>query len=177
MCERLLAIDELNAGAHYALALCREGDGDRQGAIDHDQVAIYLDGSFAMPRLHLGLVARKRGDLETARRELGQALVLLQREDAARLLLFGGGFGRDALVALCRAELAGCGGSPMTRARDLPGGADELRRAFDRSFAEAPGGAPEADALESLLAIRVGGDPYALRLSEIAGLFADCRRS
>jgi chemotaxis protein methyltransferase CheR len=108
--ERLLAIDELNAGAHYALALCREARGDRQGALDHDQVAIYLDGSFAMPRLHLGLVARKRGDLELARRELGQALVLLQREDAARLLLFGGGFGRDALLALCRAELASAGG-------------------------------------------------------------------
>jgi chemotaxis protein methyltransferase CheR len=111
-CERLLAIDELNAGAHYALALCREGCGDGQGALDHDQVAVYLDRSFAMPRLHLGLVARKRGDLETARRELGQALVLLQREDAARLLLFGGGFGREALLGLCRAELASCGGHP-----------------------------------------------------------------
>jgi chemotaxis protein methyltransferase CheR len=110
-CERLLAIDELNAGAHYALALCREGRGDGQGALDHDQVAIYLDRSFAMPRLHLGLVARKRGDLEMARRELGQALLLLQREDAARLLLFGGGFGREALLALCRAELKACGGS------------------------------------------------------------------
>jgi chemotaxis protein methyltransferase CheR len=109
-CERLLAIDELNAGAHYALAICREGRGDAQGALDHDQVAIYLDRSFAMPRLHLGLVARKRGDLETARRELGQALVLLEREEVARLLLFGGGFGRDALLALCRAELASCGG-------------------------------------------------------------------
>ncbi len=110
VCLRLLAIDELNAGAHYALALCREGRGDRQGALDHDQVAIYLDRSFAMPRLHLGLVTRKRGDRETARRELGQALVLLQREDGARLLLFGGGFGREALLALCRAELAACGG-------------------------------------------------------------------
>jgi chemotaxis protein methyltransferase CheR len=108
-CARLLAIDELNAGAHYALALCREARGDRQGALDHDQVAVYLDRSFAMPRLHLGLVARKRGDLDLARRELGQALVLLQREDAARLLLFGGGFGREALLSLCRAELAGCG--------------------------------------------------------------------
>ncbi len=110
VCERLLAIDELNAGAHYALAICREGRGDAQGALDHDQVAIYLDRSFAMPRLHLGLLARKRGDVETARRELGQALVLLQREDGARLLLFGGGFGREALLALCRAELTACGG-------------------------------------------------------------------
>ncbi len=111
-CARVLEIDGLNAGAHYALALCREGAGDRRRAVDHDQVAIYLDGSFAMPRLHLGLLARKGGDRETARRELGQAFVLLQREDAARVLLFGGGFRREALLELCRAELKACGGRP-----------------------------------------------------------------
>jgi chemotaxis protein methyltransferase CheR len=108
-CHRLLAIDELNAGAHYVLALCREGAGDRRGAADRDQLAIYLDPAFAMPRMHLGLLARRAGDRETVRRELGEALVLLQREDAARLLLFGGGFNRDALLALCRAELQACG--------------------------------------------------------------------
>ncbi len=111
-CRRVLQVDELNAGAHYALALCREGAGDMRGAMDEDQVAIYLDGSFAMPRLHLGLLARKEGDRETACRELGQALVLLQREDPSRLLLFGGGFRREALRALCRAEIEACGGHP-----------------------------------------------------------------
>jgi chemotaxis protein methyltransferase CheR len=111
-CRRVLDLDELNAGARYALALCREGAGDLRGAVDEDQVAIYLDGSFAMPRLHLGLLARKSGDRETARRELGQALVLLQREDPSRLLLFGGGFRREALRALCRAELEASGGHP-----------------------------------------------------------------
>lgn len=111
-CARVLELDGLNSGAHYALALCREGASDRHGAIEHDQVAIYLDGSFAMPRLHLGLLARTEGDHETARRELAQALELLQREDASRVLLFGGGFRREALLALCRAELAACGGQP-----------------------------------------------------------------
>jgi chemotaxis protein methyltransferase CheR len=108
-CAKLLELDELNAGAHYVLALCREGVGDRKGAADHDQVAGYLDPAFAMPRLHLGLLARKSGDRDTARRELEQALVLLQREDASRLLLFGGGFSREALITLCRAELAAAG--------------------------------------------------------------------
>ena len=111
VCRALLQVDELNTGAHYLLALCREGMGDRQGAIDHDQVAAYLDPGFAMPRLHLGLLARRIGDRDLARRELGQALILLQREDSSRLLLFGGGFKRDALVALCRAELLTCGGT------------------------------------------------------------------
>ena len=109
-CRRLLEVDELNAGAHYLLALCREGGGDGQGAVEHDQVAAYLDPAFAMPRLHLGLLARRNGDREGVCRELGQALLLLQREDASRLLLFGGGFGREALIALCRAEIAACGG-------------------------------------------------------------------
>jgi chemotaxis protein methyltransferase CheR len=110
VCAKLLELDEFSTGAHYLLALCREGSGDRHGAIDHDQVAAYLDPGFAMPRLHLGLMARRAGDRDGARRELGQALVLLQREDPSRLLLLGGGFGRDALVALCRAELAAAGG-------------------------------------------------------------------
>jgi chemotaxis protein methyltransferase CheR len=110
-CHRLLAIDELSAGAHYLLALCREGARDRTKAVYHDQVATYLDPGFAMPHLHLGLLARREGDHLTAQRELGQALLLLQGEDSARLLLFGGGFGRETLVALCRTELQGCGGT------------------------------------------------------------------
>jgi len=57
-------------------------------------------------------MARRSGDCETAIRELGQAVVLLQREDASRLLLFGGGFGRDSLMALCRAELGRLGEKP-----------------------------------------------------------------
>ncbi|MGE3547439.1 MAG: chemotaxis protein CheW, partial [Kofleriaceae bacterium] len=47
--------------------------------------------------------------------------------------------------------------------------ADELRRAFDRDFARAAG-APTAG--EDVLAIQCGGDPYAIRLAEVAGLHA-----
>lgn len=110
-CHRLLAIDELNAGAHYVLALCREGAGDCRGAADRDQAAVYLDPTFAMPRLHLGLLARRAGERETVRHEMARALALLQREDASRLLLFGGGFNRETLLALCRAELQANGGA------------------------------------------------------------------
>jgi chemotaxis protein methyltransferase CheR len=109
VCRGLLKADDLNAGAHYVLALCREGEGDRRGAAEHDQVAAYLDPAFAMPRLHLGRLLRREGDLKNARRELRLALTLLQREDASRLLLFGGGFSRNALITLCRGELVACG--------------------------------------------------------------------
>ena len=112
VCQRLLKIDEFNAGAHYVLALCREQSGHQDGAGEHYRVAAYLDPQFAMPRLHLGLLARHAGDRDAARRELAQALLLLKREDASRLLLFGGGFGREALVTLCRSALVECGGRP-----------------------------------------------------------------
>jgi chemotaxis protein methyltransferase CheR len=104
--SRLLLADELNAGAHYVLALCYEGAGDRDSAKHHNHLASYLDAEFAMPRLHLGLLAKRSGDLPSARRELAQALLLLNREDGSRLLLFGGGFTREGLIALCKAELS-----------------------------------------------------------------------
>jgi len=111
-CRSLLGCDELNAGAYYVLALCREATSDLAGAIEHDQTAAYLDPGFAMPRLHLGLLARRQGDTAAARRDLSQALLLLQKEDASRLLLFAGGFRREALIALCQAELTTLGANP-----------------------------------------------------------------
>jgi len=104
-CADILAVDDLHAGARYVLALCREAEGQLGLAADLDRAAIHLDPTFAMPHLHLGLMARRSGDGDTARRALERAASLLAGEDPARLLLFGGGFGRDALVALCRAEL------------------------------------------------------------------------
>ena len=93
------------------MALCREGAGDAEGAIEHDQAAIYLDPEFAMPRFHIGLLTRRRGDRQGAYRDLSEALILLQKEEASRVLLFGGGFKREALIGLCRAELAALGES------------------------------------------------------------------
>ena len=46
-----------------------------------------------------------------------------------------------------------------------------FRDAFDQSFAHAVGTGPAA--VVDLLAITVGGEPYALRLSEVSGLFVD----
>jgi chemotaxis protein methyltransferase CheR len=111
ICRHLLKLDELNAGAHYLMALCREHAGDYKAAIQHDEAAVYLDSAFAMPHLHRGLVAKRSADVVTAKRQLGQAVVLLAREDASRVLLFGGGFTREALTEFCRSELRACGGT------------------------------------------------------------------
>lgn len=110
ICRQILSHDDLNAAAHYLAALCREQAGDAQGAMEHDLAAIYLDAAFAMPHLHLGRMAKRMSDLTTARRELERAQTLLPGEDALRILLFGGGFNREALVAFSRAELRACRG-------------------------------------------------------------------
>lgn len=110
ICQDLLAIDDLHAGAHYVMAICREHARDRSGAIEHSQTATYLDADFAMPHLQLGRLARRMGETSKAKRELTLALSLLSCEDAARITLFGGGFGREVLIQLCRAELDACRG-------------------------------------------------------------------
>ena len=48
---------------------------------------------------------------------------------------------------------------------------EELKRSFDRSFAEAP--REESEQVESLLCIRIAGDAYAVRLSETSGIYVD----
>jgi chemotaxis signal transduction protein len=47
----------------------------------------------------------------------------------------------------------------------------EMRATFDRSFAEPP--RTEEAPLRDFLGVRVGTDPYAIRLADISGLFAD----
>jgi chemotaxis protein methyltransferase CheR len=104
VCRRLLDADALHADAHHLLAVCFDGGGPVE-AIGHYRLAAYLDATFALPRLRLGLLARQRGDFRRAALELDRALSLLPEEREERIVLFGGGFGRAALTALCRAEL------------------------------------------------------------------------
>lgn len=60
----------------------------------------------------------------------------------------------------------------MTKDRDfMAGRAAELRRAFDETFSEPP--VERTGDFENLLALNAGGDTYAVRLAEIAGLFAN----
>jgi chemotaxis protein methyltransferase CheR len=110
ICRQLLAVDDLNASAHYLTAFCREHDGDSVSAMEHYRVAVYLDTTFAMPHLQLGRLAKRASDWMTARGELQRAAALLLQEDALRILLFGGGFSRESLVAFTRAELLSVGG-------------------------------------------------------------------
>jgi len=109
VCRGLLDADGLNADAHYLLAACLDGNAAVEAAIGHYRLAAYLDATFAMPRLRLGLLARRGGDLQDAGPKLDRALSLLRDEREERIVLFGGGFGRIAVAALCRAELDAIG--------------------------------------------------------------------
>lgn len=108
ICEQLLERDELSAGAHYLKALAREYRGDVAAAVEQNQVAVYLDPSFAMPHMHLGLLAKRQREYRTAAQEFHRAVVLLASEETARIILFGGGFSREALIRFCRDELKSC---------------------------------------------------------------------
>ncbi|MEV7630479.1 protein-glutamate O-methyltransferase CheR [Actinoplanes sp. NPDC089786] len=101
----LLDANGLDADAHHLLGVCLEGGATVDVAIGHYRLAAYLDPAFAMPRLRLGLLARRRGDHRGAADELERALRLLREERDDRIVLFGGGFGRIALTTLCRTEL------------------------------------------------------------------------
>jgi chemotaxis protein methyltransferase CheR len=105
----LLDVDGLYADAHHLLGVCLEDGAAVDVAIGHYRLAAYLDPAFAMPRLRMGLLARRRGDDRTAAAELDRALHLLRAEDDDRITLFGGGFGRIALAGLCRSERDACG--------------------------------------------------------------------
>jgi chemotaxis protein methyltransferase CheR len=108
-CADFVGLQPGSANAEYALALCREQAGDPDAAMKHAEAAIRLDGTFALPHVHLGLTAGRAGDVPTARRELARALVLLPDEEPERVLLFGGGLSREALVRLCITKLTTLG--------------------------------------------------------------------
>jgi chemotaxis protein methyltransferase CheR len=109
-CRRLLEVDGRSAGAHVLLAMCREGEQDLPAAADHYRTAISFDPEFAMPHVHLGRLARRMGDRGTAHRQYAQSERLLPTETVRRILLFGGGFDREALISLCRTQSAAAGG-------------------------------------------------------------------
>ena len=110
-CRAVLEEDELDSGAHFVLGLCREATEDLPAARDEYRTAAYLDPEFGIALLRLGVVSRRLGEADEARRAVENARVLIRREDDARVLLFGGGFSREALLGLCGSELGTLGGA------------------------------------------------------------------
>lgn len=97
------------ARSHYLLGVCRETLLEFEEARASYARAVELDPAFAMAGLRAGMLARRAGQLDAARRALTTALEHFPRQAARTLLLFGGGFTHDVLAALCRTELAALG--------------------------------------------------------------------
>lgn len=104
-CQQLIATS-VSPGAHLLLAMVRECEDDNDAAITHCRAAAGGDPSFAMPQVHLGRLVGKTSGLSSARRHFTRAIELLPAETELRMLLFGGGFEREALMSFCRTQLA-----------------------------------------------------------------------
>ena len=104
-CTLVLKADEMSAPAHYLRSLCLERKGKVEEAVSAAETAAYLDSKLAMAQLHLGVLARRAGDAGRARMWFKGAKESLQSEDPMSLLLFGGGFSREGLQAVCEGEL------------------------------------------------------------------------
>ncbi len=104
--------DGHDAGAaEHILSLCAEATGALDEALLHAHHAVVLDPALAMAWVHLGLLAQRTGDVALARVAMPRAIDALGRDDEARVAMFGGGFRRDALIAVCEAQLVALGGA------------------------------------------------------------------
>jgi chemotaxis protein methyltransferase CheR len=110
VCRETLQADPASAEAHYVLALCCEQTGRPDEAIACLDAAMRSDPTFAMPPWQRGRLARRSGATALAKEMLQWALRRLPDETPSRLALFGGGFRREVLEAMCRAEWLACGG-------------------------------------------------------------------
>lgn len=110
--QRLLDGGQHVAEAHFLLGLSYEHRGDTARAQSSYEQALGAAPQFAMAHLHCGILLRRNNQRRQARSALRQALELLAHEPKERIILFGGGFQREALISLCRAELRGLGGEP-----------------------------------------------------------------
>jgi purine-binding chemotaxis protein CheW len=63
----------------------------------------------------------------------------------------------------------------IDRVQQMAATLDELRREFDEAFARAPSLPGVAGGAHNMLAVRVGGEPFAIPVAQIEGMFADRR--
>jgi chemotaxis protein methyltransferase CheR len=103
--SQLIARGQCETGANYLLGLFRENERDLERAVWHYQQAAQGDARFALPHLRLGALLRRAGDTAQAQAELELARDLLAEERRDRIVLFGGGFRREVLLELCKAQL------------------------------------------------------------------------
>jgi chemotaxis protein methyltransferase CheR len=109
LASELVASSAESAELHYALTLCDEAASNLEQAAEHARRATYLDPTFSLPWLHLGILNRKLKHFRAARKELLQARALLTVDAPERLSWFGGGCSRATLLEACQREITATG--------------------------------------------------------------------
>ena len=129
-----------------------------------------------MPLLHLGLMARRPAQTTEARRELEQrARSAPARGRRPGCFCSAAASPATALVKLCEAELRACEASHERQSSTIcPSTLDEMRQAFDRSFAE-PAMVDTARDRSISSRMRSAAMSTRMRMSEIGGLFAEVK--
>ncbi|HEY3807033.1 MAG TPA: CheR family methyltransferase [Kofleriaceae bacterium] len=99
-CEELLARTDRVPFARYLLALV---EADPVRSEEHARAALAADPTFAMAAVHVALACKRQRTATPD--DFTRAITLLERDSAERVAMFAGGFTRDALIEMCRAEL------------------------------------------------------------------------
>lgn len=110
-CEQLLLEFFLDAELHQLMAMCMEQRARPKLALEHARRASYLDPKFALPHVLLGRMALKAGHRNAALQEFSTARQRLPDDQAQRLRLLSGGFGRQAMIEYCETQIRACRGS------------------------------------------------------------------
>jgi chemotaxis protein methyltransferase CheR len=110
-CDRWIAVDKLDAAAHYlrAIILLEQGDaGEARLSLQH---AVYLDADFVLAHFALGNLARGRGKMNEAHKHFGNAQRLLRKHPPNDLLAQSDGLTAGRLAETL-ASMTSAGDSP-----------------------------------------------------------------
>jgi chemotaxis protein methyltransferase CheR len=101
-CRAALEAEPMNAAAYYLYGVVLHEKGDQAGAAREFRRSIYLDHDFVAPYVSLGQLLHSSGNREEAKRQLSNALAILERYPADEVVRESGGTTVGALAAMIR---------------------------------------------------------------------------
>ncbi len=104
-CRRILEIDDLFPEAYFLQGIVLEAMEDEEGAVREYRRALLLDAAFVAARYNLSRLYRRLGKPRDARRELVNALRILEKTAPEALIPHSGGISREVFMEVCRGDL------------------------------------------------------------------------
>lgn len=112
-CDRLIAADKLNPGAHYLRASILHEQGNLDEAVQSHKRALYLDPDFVLAYFALGNLARNQGNLREADRHFERALALTRAQRLDTILPESDGITAGRLAEIIAGLRNGCMNNPV----------------------------------------------------------------